>query len=279
MLNPLEAPPGPIYNGGPREGSHRAPLNAPPLGAWWNHELDAGKSRELWAFGAVYSETTKAANYAIWPLALFGLLALRRRFREEPALWVPVVVCAANLALLLYLAARVGYVSERHTMLITLIGCVFAAAALPLLATAVGQALPAFDRLGVRVTAAGLLVCLTAGSLPFALKPLHANREGHKHAGRWLAEHMKENDALCDPFAWAEWYAGRTLYRTSWNPAPSRNTYVVVEPNAKSPHSRLPVMDEAKKLAEHPTQRVVYQWPEGAPKDKVQVQILKLGPE
>jgi hypothetical protein len=278
-MNPLEGAPGPIYRGGP-EGSHRAPVSAPPLGAWWNHELDAGKSRELWAFGAVYSETVKAAHYAIWPLALFGVLALRRRFAAEPALWVPVVVCAANLALLLYLAARVGYVSERHTMLITLIACQFAAAALPLLATAVGQALPFFDRIGIRVTAAGLLVCLVAGSLPFALKPLHANREGHKHAGRWLAEHLTAKDAVVDPFAWAEWYAGRTLYRSSGtNPDPSRNTYIIVEPNAKTAHSRLPVLDGAKKLAEHPTQRVVYQWPEGAPKDKVQVQIVKIGPE
>lgn len=278
-MNPLEGAPGPVYRGGP-EGSHRAPANAPPLGAWWNHELDAGKSREVWAFGAVYSETIKAANYAIWPLALFGVLALRRRFAAEPELWVPVVVCVANLALLYYLAARVGYVSERHTMLITLIGCVFAAVALPLLATAVGQALPVCDRIGVRVTAAGLLVCVVAGSLPFALKPLHANREGHKYAGHWLAEHLTERDAVVDPFAWAEWYAGRTLYRSSGtNPDPSRNTYIVVEPNAKSPHSRLPVLDEAKRLEKHPTARPVYQWPEDAPKEKVQVQILKLGPE
>lgn len=275
MLNPLEAPPGPIYRGGP-DGSKRA-VAGPPFAAWWNHELDAGKSRELWAAGAVWGEVSKAANYAVWPLALFGVIGLRRRFAAEPALWVPVVVCGANLALLYYLAARVGYVSERHTMLVTLIGCQFAAAALPLLATAFGQAVPFVERVGLRVTAAGLLVALVAGSLPFALKPLHANREGHKHAGRWLAEHMKGDGALCDPFAWAEWYAGRTLYRTSWNPPASRNTYVIVEPNAKTPHSRLPVFEESQRLRAHPTARVVFSWPAGAPADKVQVQVVKLG--
>lgn len=275
MLNPLEAPPGPIYRGGP-DGTKRA-VAGPPFAAWWNHELDAGKSRELWAAGAVWGEVSKAANYAVWPLALFGVIALRRRFAAEPALWVPVVVCGANLALLYYLAARVGYVSERHTMLVTLIGCQFAAAALPLLATAFGQAVPLVERVGLRVTAAGLLVALVAGSLPFALKPLHPNREGHKHAGRWLAEHMKGDGALCDPFAWAEWYAGRTLYRTSWNPLASRNTYVIVEPNAKTPHSRLPVFEESQRLRAHPTARVVFSWPAGAPADKVQVQVVKLG--
>lgn len=302
LLNPHEAPPR-IYQGGPV--SQRAIVGAVLFAEWWNEERDAGKSRELWAVQAVFKEVSKGANYVVWPLAIFAILALRRRFAIEPGLWVLAVLGVCNLALLMYLAARVGYVSERHTVLLTLLACQFAAAGLPLLASAIGQILPRVERLGVRVTAAGLLVAVVAGSLPSSIKPMHANREGHRHAGLWLAAHITENDALVDPFCWAEWYAGRTLYRTSWNPDPSRDTYVVLENEQLkgSPHSRLPVLPEAKRLVAFglarvlyqtalqivgmpqippvglPVVRIVYHWPENVPEDQAVLHIYRLSPE
>ena len=119
-----------------------------------------------------------------------------------------VVLVGCNVALLIYLAIRVGYVSERHTVLLTLLACQFAAAGLPLFAAGLGQLLPRVERLGVRITASGILATLVALSLPFALKPMHQHREGHKHAGLWLAHHITDKDAIIDPFCWAEWYAG-----------------------------------------------------------------------
>jgi hypothetical protein len=275
-LHPLGAPSGPLYRGAPT--SQRAATSPAIFAAWWNPERDAGIPRELWAFAAVFKEATKSANYVVWPLAIFAAVALRRRFASEPALWVLPVLAACNLALLVYLGARVGYVSERHTVLLTLFACLFAAAGLPLLAAAIGQLLPSVERLGVRVTAASLLVALVASSLPFALKSMHANREGHKHAGRWLAGHMTGNDAIIDPFCWAEWYAGRTLYRTSWNPPVSRNTYVIWE-TGPSPHSRLPAYETALGLKSAPGARIIYHWPESVPTEKAAVQVWKLGAE
>ncbi|MFM8274386.1 MAG: hypothetical protein ACKODX_18930, partial [Gemmata sp.] len=160
----------------------------------------------------------------------------------------------------------------------TLLACPFAAAGLPLLAAAAGQLLPRVERLGVRVTAASLLAALVAGSLPLALKPMHPNREGHKHAGRWLAAHLKGDDALVDPFCWAAWYAGRTLYVPSgYNPPTSRATYLVLENTAATPHSRLPTLPEAKALAAQPGARVVYHWPETVPPERAFVQVIKVG--
>ena len=278
MMNPLEGPPGPIYRGGP-ENTRRAAAGPALFAEWWNQELDAGKTRELWALEAVFKEMTKSANYAVWPLAIFAMVALRRRLATDPALWVLGVLIAFNLVLVVYLAARIGYVSERHTVLLTLLACQFAAAGLPLLAAALGQLLPWVERLGVRVTAAGILAAVVASSLPFALKPMHTHRVGHKHAGHWLAERITDHDALVDPFAWAEWYAGRTLYRTSWNPPVSRNTYIVWENKSATPHSRLPVLAEARQLSSRPDSRLVYHWPEDVPADKAAVHVYKLGPD
>ncbi|MCI0699791.1 MAG: glycosyltransferase family 39 protein, partial [Planctomycetia bacterium] len=275
LLNPTDGPPA-IYRGGP--GAQRASTGGPLFAEWWNDEEDKGKSQLVWGVQAVLKETSKSANYVIWPLALFGIIALRRRFAVEPGLWVLAVLAACNFALLVYLASRVGYVSERHTVLLTLLACQFAAAGLPLLAAALGQLMPRVERLGVRVTAASILLALVVSALPFALKPMHPNREGHKHAGRWLAANLTPQDAVIDPFCWAEWYSGRTLYRVphGHNPNPPRNVYVILE-NGKSPHSRLPTLQGAKELAAQG--RVVYHWPENVPVAEATVQVYKLGPD
>jgi hypothetical protein len=279
-MNPFEGPPGAIYRGGP-EGAQRAVTGTALFAEWWDQERDAGKSRELWALRAVFKEASKSANYVVWPLALFAVLALRRKFATEPGLWVLSVLVACNLALLVYLANRVGYVSERHTVLLTLLACQFAAAGLPLLAAAIGQLLPRIERLGVRVTAASLLVALVASSLPFALKPMHPQREGHKRAGLWIAARITDDDAIVDPYSWAEWYAGRTLYRTSWNPPISKYNYEVLENETVkgSSHSRLPVLPEAKALSKHSSRRIVYWWPENLPQEQATVIVYKLGSE
>ncbi|MBP3955105.1 glycosyltransferase family 39 protein [Gemmata sp. G18] len=275
LLNPF-APPRPVYSGA--QAATATTTTGPLFAEWWNDEKDSGKSKTVWGVQAVFKEVSKSANYAIWPLALFAILALRRRFAAEAGPWVLVIIAACNFLLLLYLATRVGYVSERHTVLLTLLACPFAAAGLPLLATGIGQIFPRVERLGVRVTAAGLLVALVVASLPFALKPMHPNRVGHKHAGHWLAANMKPDEALIDPFCWAAWYAGRTLYRPDgYNPPESRATYIVMENKAATPHSRLPVLPLAQEQAARPGARVVYHWPENvAAKDAI-VHVVKIG--
>ncbi len=280
-LNPAGPPSAPLFKSGPAEFSGRTVTGAALFAEWWNQERDAGKSRQLWALQAVFKEVSKSANYVVWPLALFAVLALRRKFATEPGLWVLVILVVCNLALLVYLAARVGYVSERHTVLLTMLACQLAAGGLPLLAAALGQLLPRVERLGVRITAASLLAALVAASLPFALKPMHPQREGHRRAGLWIANHITDNDAMIDPYNWAEWYAGRTLYRTSWNPPKSKNNYVVLENDEvkNSPHSRLPVLPEAKAFKDHPTSKVVYWWPENVPQREATVFVYRLGPE
>ncbi|MFM8271600.1 MAG: ArnT family glycosyltransferase, partial [Gemmata sp.] len=109
LQNPLGAP-RPVYF----DAHAPAAVPAGPLFAeWWNDARAAGSSQAVWGFKAVFKEVSKGANYVIWPLALFAGLVLRRRFAAEPVLWVPVLIALCNLALLVYLAARVGYVSER----------------------------------------------------------------------------------------------------------------------------------------------------------------------
>jgi hypothetical protein len=274
ILNPLEDPRGRIWLGQP---GAQAPVvrGSALLGKWWNPTMDNGRSRVLWAFEATTSEVTKALHYVIAALAVVGLLAHRRQlFAPDVGLWVLVILSTLSFLLMVYLAARIGYVSERHTLLFVLIACIFAAAALEPLAELLSELPLLRGVLSTHVMAVGILVVLVAGTLPYTLKTLHPQREGHKHAGRWLAGHLQDSDWLVDPLTWAEWYAGRTLYRTVEYTGQPRVTWVIVEEGKTSPHSRLPQWEHALELISKGEK--VYQWPEDATADQPRVCVYRI---
>ena len=98
---------------------------------------------------------------------------------------------------------------------------------------------------------------------------------GHKAAGLWMKDHVEPDWQIVDPFGWAEWYTGRTL-RAIPNPDLTKGpgVYVVYEPNAKSPHSRLGWYETAKSL--HDPKKVFYRFPEGVPDDEIKVAVYKV---
>lgn len=269
MLSPFDDPREQIWKGQP--GTQAPAARNPALFAkWWNPDVDEGRSRVMWAIEATGSEVTKALHYVIAGLAVLGLFAHRRQlFAPDAGMWVLVILGVMSFALLVYLAARIGYVSERHTLLFVLISCVFAAAALEPLAQLVGQT-PRVRWL----TWCGLLLALVATSVPYTLKTMHPQREGHKHAGQWLAQHIQEGDWLIDPLTWGEWYAGRTLYRTVEHRGNPAVVWVIVEKGKTSPHSRLPQWQEALQRVEQG--ELVYQWPEAAKDDQPRVCVYRI---
>ena len=236
--------------------------------------------RAIWGAVATIEETFKSLHYLPAMLALVGIVALRRRIAAEPALWVLLVVAALNAMLLTCLGAHVGYVSERHTVLLVLIGCLFAAAGMERLAAALGR-LPAIGFFWAGTFGVpALLVILVGMALPSALKPLHANREGFKHAGLWLAGQVQRDDCVIDPFCWSDWFAGRTLYFVPKDPPadpPPHVTYVVVDDKMREDdHERLPRMDAARNVLADGRRQPVYLWPEGSTEETAKVKVYKL---
>jgi len=253
-----------------------ARVSGPLFAAWWDPQLDQGKNRLVWAARAVGAETVKALHFGVAVLAVIGLVAHRRQlFAPDGGLWVLLALVGLNVLLLLYLAMSLGYVSERHTVLVVLLSCVFAAAALEPLARAV-TVLPGLGRLVIwpGATPWVCLVLLVASALPYTLKPLHPQREGHKHAGQWLAGNLGEGDHLVDPLTWGEWYAGRTLYRTVEYKGQPEATWVIVETGKTSPHSRLPQWERARELAAQGER--VYRWPADAAPGAFAVEVYRI---
>lgn len=271
MFSPTPGDPGsdPLW----RTKKSALPVTGPQVFAgFWNDS--AGGPAEVVAAGMLGKELAKSAFYAPLALALFGLVALRRQAFGQPAAWVLLALAGVNLGILMMLGTRIGYVSERHTLVLVMIACVFAGAALEPLAAALSR-VPKVGRIwSGKLAPAGLLLAVVASALPATLKPLHPQREGHKHAGRWLKEHATPADVVIDPFCWADWYSQRTLYHIPPDPADARVLYVVLDNKTRADeHTRLPRMQLAKDVAASGV--VVYSWPENVPPDQASVKVYK----
>lgn len=264
MLNPEVNPREKLFHKQPDARAN--PVVAAPLFAEWR---ESGESRVLWAAEAVAVETGKALFYVPAVLAVVGVVLLRRRVAADPGLWLLLVLAGLSGLLLLALGIKVGYVSERHTLLLVMIGCIFAAAALE----------PVAELFRGCVKPEWLLVVIALAALPSTLKPLHANREGFKHAGRWLADHVKDGDMVIDPFEWSQWYSGRSLYAVPPDPKedPPRMTYAVVDDRTRpDEHVRLPRLEAAINVMNDGRSRVVYHWPESGPVEAAKVKVIQL---
>jgi hypothetical protein len=243
-------------------GESRAERAAVPLFAAF--DLNNQSPRILTGFKLAANESVRAANYGIAFIGLLGAYALRK---NRTAFFL-LVHASLSFLLLAYLGYTVEYVSRRHALTIAIIASVFAAAYLQWLAGNIG-------RYEQRNLAIFILIALCA-SYPFCFKPLHPNREGHRQAGLWVADHIPQDALFIDPFRWTEFVAGRS-YRNFPNEDRSRKftegvVYVLIEPKNPTPGSRL-ALDFTKEYAAKGT--LVYQWPPNVALETASVAIYR----
>src|SRR4051812_27379075 len=106
-----------------------------PLAVWWDPAENTEESKSMWALKGLGSEYWKASFYVLPAFGLIGLFGLGiRRKLADPRLLLLLVVAGLQALLLWSLAVFIGYVSQRHTILIVLVTAVFAAAGFQYLA-------------------------------------------------------------------------------------------------------------------------------------------------
>jgi hypothetical protein len=277
FLGPYAAAIGSLSNKNSVRGTIGAPINDPngllpqygaagtgPLLAAWFHESGGANPRWVWAARSLAFETGRAFQYLGVGLAMLGLFVLRPRSAARPAWAVLAVLVSAHAVVLCRMASLSGYLSERHTLFFVISGSFPAAAAIIWCGRFVTRVSAGYVTAGL--VAAGLLI-----ASPALIKPLHYNRAGHKAAGEWLAHTIHENDAILDPFDWAEFYAGR-LEAKATTIKPDR-LFVILEQN-ENPHSRLSHLQGAKVCAK--LGAPVYHWPESAAVEKAEVIIYEV---
>lgn len=199
-----------------------------------------------WALKAMGLEMSKAFFYVAWLPALLGLWWFRDRFRAAAA-WVPLLVCLILVGLLYRVAEKMGYLSDRHLLLVVLCASPWIVAAVGVLgdkmALAVSRLRPALA--GSRWTSGrfwtlSLLLVLTVGPLARTLERLHSERAGFRAVGQWLAENTLAGDFIEDPYCWANFYAGRLFLEGSIGlPASQPSCYYVVLEQTKNKHPHL----------------------------------------
>jgi hypothetical protein len=247
--------------------SERPFIAGPPIAAYWGDGVHAPESHALWGMGMVLRETARTSHYYGLLWALLGIWWFWRLWRQNPGLWVLALLAALHALILWRMAVAVGYVSERHTIMIALVSAFCAGAVL----------VQIIDRwCATRWALPALCALLIAGGLPSVMKPLHANRAGHRAAGCWLADHAGDDDEIVDPFSWAQYYSG-ALFREGRDLPPSqqRTRFVVLEESAND-HSRLTGMAVAKELASHGS--LVFRWSERKSAMNGQVVVYRVEP-
>jgi hypothetical protein len=235
------------------------PLVASVFAVWIGDPHTGPKQwgRGVWGLWAVGFEINKGFHYAAWVSALLGLWWFRGRLRLVPGAWVLLLLSLAVVLLLWRVASGMGYVSDRHTLLILLAGTYWAAAAL----VAVGEWLAVVLYVRAPVVALGfgpralsrlallaLLAGLVGSALPKSLEPLHTQRGGFRAAGLWLAEHARAADVIVDPYCWSSYYAGR-VFQPDPSLAPDATAYLVLD-DSGNPHEHLALHRWVKKVAE-----------------------------
>jgi hypothetical protein len=63
-----------------------------------------------------------------------------------------------------------------------------------------------------RLAGLALLAVVIAAGVRLQLKPAHPTRWGHREAGRWLAAHSHDGDAVLDTRGWAAYVSGLPGY-------------------------------------------------------------------
>jgi hypothetical protein len=250
--------------------SDAATSNQPATGAL--PPLQTGKA--MWLFMATLG---KGFFYVMWLPALVGVLLYHDRFRLAPVSWVLLLVSVILGFLLFRVPVVMGYLSDRHMVLILFCATFWMAAGVlrigEWIADPFGNGRPASSVWSRRpVCIVALLLPLLALALVKTLEPQHTDRIPYREAGYWLAQNASPGDDIDDPYCWASYYAGRVFTDEGQPHHGPRVHYVVIEkwPNDPQRHPRLPPKTPLEKLQDQEIQKT---WPVKRGKEVSQVAV------
>jgi hypothetical protein len=250
----------------------------PTIFAVWLN--DKHSSQAILGLKALCFEIAKGFGFIAWIPALLGMWWYRGILKTRPGSWILLIVSGCLFLLLWRLASVVGYVSERHTILLVLCGSFPAVAATLVIGQKASRFLRWFNSSQYQlstesnISSSFLVMALIASVLPKSFEPLHSNRSGFRDAGLWLAEHALPSDEILDPYCWAHYYAGRVFLEGSKLEGPKDGKsvcYVVLEQSGNS-HLRLTEIPAAKRMAAQG--KLVYEWEGTRNKDHCIVRVF-----
>lgn len=160
-------------------------------------------------FWQVLREWSESLGMALAVMSLWGLA--RTRTRHQPARQLVQLHGLLLIAVLFYQAARRGYLSERHVLMLTLLSLPFAGSGVRLCAMRLSAILRLSPTRRRTIAAIGLMAIFAIGFSEQA-KPAHESRKPHVFAGNWLRTHADDHSAVFDTRGWASFEANLRRY-------------------------------------------------------------------
>jgi hypothetical protein len=162
---------------------------------------------------ALFEELNQGFHYiGIW-VAIFGLAWTFNVLRRRPGFWVLFLYGLIHALILLALAMVVFYVSDRHTMVLLLLGSYLVAVGLLVSPACLPWVRPEGDeKISLLRSAMAWTLIVSLGVLGCCLakttQRLHANRAPNRQAGLWLASKLSRGDVIVDDHNWSHFYSG-----------------------------------------------------------------------
>ncbi len=221
-------------------------------------------------------ETLHIFHYVGFLAVLLGFIWHLQRLRAVPEFALPCVFSLLHSSLLLALACKVGYLSNRHLLPVALWGMYFAAAGFCDLSSRLRQWRPdgfaiVKGRLLARMSLL-LLLAFVGLCLPRTMQKLHASQAGNHLAGLWLAEHFKKGDFIRDDHNWTSFYAGEMFHMAPEPPEGRKSHWFVVITRSRDPKSQEKLRRQEQDLRDV-MGTVVFHWPQQVPEDQARVLI------
>ncbi len=244
------------------------------------------------ALEALVIEFAHAYQYIGWLPALLGLWFCRERYYYFSGIWVGVLLFVFHGFLLWLLALKLGYVSDRH-ILILIILSIYQATTVMLeipqgirsrfvkkanSANTASIATPSNFWARPGFWSVVILLTMTGLGLSKTIRPLHGNRAGHHAAGIWLKKNSHPVDKIIDDHCWAHFYAERVVHETKTIAVPSgytpRTFVVYSRPSNRKEPSHERGYNETDLRAKGGT--VVYYWPTQGIEEDARVLVFEL---
>jgi hypothetical protein len=243
-----------------------------PLWAKWQIDPQISSRGKLgWGARTLAEMLAKGFFYVLWLPALVGLWWYRERFRSVPGAWVLALTCLLLGVALFRVASYLGYLSERHTLVILMCGMYWAVAAVEGLALALARFTPWAS---ARCWLLALLLPVAGWGTVKSLQSLHTDRIAYREAGYWMASHTDPEEVIYDPFGWTSYYAGQLFHEPVPGvtaPPPPPPHYVVID-NTGNSHPHLKGWPIARQLIKDRHGQLLQAWP--CPHGQVEVYEL-----
>jgi 4-amino-4-deoxy-L-arabinose transferase-like glycosyltransferase len=162
---------------------------------------------------ALFDELNHGFHYVGSLFVLFGLWWSFDTLRRRSGFWVLLLYSLIQVFILLCLGMSVLYLSERHTLILVLLGSYLVAVGL----LDFPRRILAKQR---PVWSLTLLLGIIVFCLPKTTERLHAKRVGNHAAGLWLAEQVREGDVILDDHYWSHFYSGLFFKEGQERPLP-----------------------------------------------------------